>query len=143
MRTILIVFAILLLLLTLLGAFGGSIKYSEPFYEVARKSQLEEQYEDARQFEEEQYEDMPPPAGPAEHYASVSGTGGAPNSNKPKSEFYMPPPTNTATSGPVLPTTPSPVPQKFANGPAEGDYVQEGFYIEPFEDIHNSGPAEY
>jgi hypothetical protein len=34
MRTLLIVFAILLLLLTLLGAFGGSIKYNEPFFDV-------------------------------------------------------------------------------------------------------------
>lgn len=137
MRTILIVFAILLLLLTLLGAFGGSIKYSEPFYEVAQPSQLEEEYENARKFEEETYEDMPPPAGPgAEHYGT---------NNKPKSEFYMPPPAK-ATAGsaaPALPTTPSPVPQQFANGPVDGDYVQEGFYIEPFEDIHNSGPAEY
>jgi hypothetical protein len=34
MRTLLIVFAILLLLLTLLGTFGGSIKYTEPFYDA-------------------------------------------------------------------------------------------------------------
>lgn len=34
MRTLLIVFAILLLLLTLLGAFGGSIKYNEQFFDI-------------------------------------------------------------------------------------------------------------
>jgi len=41
MRTLLIVFAILLLLLTLLGTFGGSIKYNEPFFDVVptKKSQ--------------------------------------------------------------------------------------------------------
>jgi hypothetical protein len=33
-KTLLIVFAILLLFLTLLAAFGGSIRYSEPFYDV-------------------------------------------------------------------------------------------------------------
>lgn len=38
MRTLLIVFAILLLLLTLLGAFGGSIKYNEPFFNVIDNS---------------------------------------------------------------------------------------------------------
>lgn len=34
MRTTIIVFAVLLLLLTLLGAFGGSIRYTEPYLEV-------------------------------------------------------------------------------------------------------------
>jgi len=38
MRTLLIVFAILLLLLTLLGAFGGSIKYNGPFFDVINNS---------------------------------------------------------------------------------------------------------
>jgi hypothetical protein len=40
MRTLLIVFAILLLLLTLLGAFGGSIKYNEPFLELPKMGSI-------------------------------------------------------------------------------------------------------
>lgn len=42
MRNILIVFAVLLLMLTLLGTFGGSIQYSEPFYvnNVAQSSSM-------------------------------------------------------------------------------------------------------
>lgn len=33
MKTTLIVFAVLLLVLTLIGTFGGSVRYTEPFYQ--------------------------------------------------------------------------------------------------------------
>lgn len=35
MKTLLIIFAVLLLLLTLLSAFGGSISFKEPFYDAS------------------------------------------------------------------------------------------------------------
>lgn len=54
MRTILIVFAILLVLLTLLGTFGGSIKYREPFYEVSTFAEQEQRHSKMN------FEDMPP-----------------------------------------------------------------------------------
>ena len=54
MKTILIVFAILLILLTLLGTFGGSISYREPFYELSTLAEQEQ-----RSYSKVHFEDMP------------------------------------------------------------------------------------
>lgn len=42
MKTTLIIFAVLLFLLTLLAAFGGSIRYSEPFYDTVKSEHQSE-----------------------------------------------------------------------------------------------------
>lgn len=68
MKTLLIVFAVLLLLLTLLSTFGGSIRPSEPFFQDAK--QPNEYYYEAP-FQSEQFTDsmvMPPPM--SEEYES-------------------------------------------------------------------------
>jgi hypothetical protein len=64
MKELLIVFAVLLLLLTLLSTFGGSIRHSEPFY--APHKQSKEYYYDTPKLPPNEYYDntnpmMPPP----------------------------------------------------------------------------------
>jgi hypothetical protein len=60
MKSILVVFAVLLLLLTLLGAFGGSIQYAEPFFEVA-EDEKEQVYSPQTEFYTQPTMSMPPP----------------------------------------------------------------------------------
>lgn len=126
MRTILIVFATLLVLLTLLGAFGGSIKYSEPFYVSATNVRYEEPFQNLdmmpsqphSSFVNSEAMDMPGmPTDAAETYENL-------HVNGPKSQFYDAPQT----------------PSTFHESKAA---VEEGFYIEPFEEDKNDMPAAY
>lgn len=140
MRTILIVFAILLLLLTLLGAFGGSIKYSEPFYQVAKGTSDEEDFTQDQQ--------------PLGHAVPHSGFENQDDEDGPKSEFYATPPPKALfedglpAGGPSTTALPASVPptgaQVGASIQPSTNAVQEGFFIEPFEeDTYSSVPSAY
>ena len=100
MKTLLIVFAVLLLLLTLLSTFGGSIRQAEPFYAPPQNASGNQEY----------YYDYPKMP-PNEFYDNQSP-------EMPVNENYAPPAMGVATpSGPPMiphvseeftgPTTPS------------------------------------
>ncbi len=118
--TLLIVFAVLLLLLTLLSTFGGSIRTGEPFYEPVAAAQYDpvsEYYTAAS--------DMPAAASmPAAVPSAMPGF--EPPSVMPSdamSENFA-----NAVPTPSIPSIPPPpvvAPKKMS---------EEGFAIEPFED---------
>lgn len=135
MRTLLIVFAILLVLLTLLGTFGGSIRYTEPFYEVANSAIVNAETSGKMSLPSKApfFDQQPPPFPTTEpFYEPIPTTpGDVEESTKPKSSF---------TSMPPMPTLPTKMP--FSNGP--DNFVQEGFMIEPFEEDNKASfPAAY
>ena len=149
MRTILIVFAILLVLLTLLGTFGGSIKYKEPFYELSTLAEQEQQ-----QGQEQQklgFEDMPPSSSPPQIGGMDQGVADSyPVDDQPVESFYdaIPPTPGNYDKArfldlPRAPQLGASQPQP----PAVSNYEpsMEGFMIEPFEEDNrvSSIPAAY
>jgi len=122
MKTILVVFAILLLLLTLLGAFGGSIQYAEPFFE-----------------------DVSEPQEPPMNYEFPEQQSGM------KSEFYNPPepiqvesPAPTYQEFPDVPEFPVVSDENVYMSSPSSQETHEPFTIEPFEeDEKSSFPAAF
>ena len=160
MRTILVVFAILLVLLTLLGTFGGSIKQSEPFYDLSSTAQKQVSNDKNKFYDGEMLDPLP------------SASSGIPELPKaPFVDMPMPSSAGSSTHAPFtdnepnmehfyeqVPVMPDDVEQKkaaFANMPMPSlpsapkptppsHFVQEGFMIEPFEeDAKTSYPAAY
>ncbi len=168
MRTILIVFAILLVLLTLLGTFGGSIKYREPFYETSVYAEQEQRagFEDMPPSDVVQQADMPPPTEVDMSNVQMSdmpppppdSAYGANNLNEianslpveqtPVEGFYEPPsqipiPPGLKSKYVNLPQAPQ-LAMNLPQPPAQFDQGMEGFMIEPFEqDTTSSYPAAY
>ena len=104
--TLLIVFAVLLLLLTLLSTFGGSIRTGEPFYEPVAAAQYDpvsEYYTAASEMPNFEPPSVMPSDAMSENFANAVPTPSIPS---------IPPP-------PVV------APKKMS---------EEGFAIEPFED---------
>lgn len=68
MRKILVTFTVLLAILMLISALGGSLNASERFYEEAMEKEMEHFYEEVSKEEPENYEDVPkddkPPVAP-------------------------------------------------------------------------------
>lgn len=58
MRKVLVAFAILLAILLLISALGGSLNTAEKFYQEALEQEMEQFYQDATKEEHENYEDM-------------------------------------------------------------------------------------
>lgn len=141
-KDILLIFAVLLILLTLLGAFGGAIKYTEPFYqEVDQPSSplFEEHFAASKVFEQaahkkkklaEKYTGpMAPHPSTIQHYTEPTPPVVPEMSFKPTSLPPMVPPAPT-----TLPTPPVTPPKEAFNG----------FMIEPFEEVTPSSyPADY
>ncbi len=155
MRTILIVFAILLVLLTLLGTFGGSIKYREPFYELSTLAEQEQRHqidqEHFRRFAAQEHpaklrfeDDMPPP----QDGGMVDVANSLPLDDQPPIEsFYdaIPPTPSDIKKAKFLdmPSAPK-MPVSQPHPPAQFEPSMEGFMIEPFEeDSKSSFPAAY
>lgn len=156
MRTLLIVFAILLLLLTLLGTFGGSIKYNEPFYQPMQMTERMTGRESKSSYrnigdpdtEENFYNDAPVPTTMMEMPSMPTMSSG------PKNNFYNGVP-GTPSNQEARPETshfaqqiPSEMPihhSGYTNAPlTHSSFEQEGFSIEPFEaEVHASMPASY
>ena len=159
MRTILIVFAILLVLLTLLGTFGGSIRQSEPFYDLSSTARTQLSQKKNKFYDGQMPEPLP------------SASSGIPELPKaPFVDMPMPSSSGSAMHAPFeneqrmehfyeqVPLMPDDVEQQrkatFANMPnlssvpaapkPPSQFVQEGFMIEPFEDdSKTSYPAAY
>lgn len=159
MRTILIVFAILLLLLTLLGAFGGSVKYNESFDDMKMdepENPLPDNYENMPPNMEDFTDDTdqdPYDMSKSQFYEPPSIVPPPPSSTFDKENFA-----NPAANGATSVTGVLPGMSKFTNGtvdsehtaPLVSNFTSEGmpgveeFYIEPFEqDSHSSIPAAF
>ena len=164
MRTLLIVFAILLFLLICLAAFGGTITYSEPFYETSQvytAPQYTAPQYTAPQYTAPQY--TAPQSEPqftatqitnpdqqmtAPPLSSMSSSM-PPSFEPPSMSSSMPLPPMQATGqmqameqfyGKTKKRS-SPPKSKYSNEPEE--FVNEGFMIEPFEVEQQSMPASY
>lgn len=148
MRTILIVFAILLVLLTLLGTFGGSIKYREPFYELSTFAEQEQRQQKLR------FEDMPQDNEPPSQVGGMEGIADSfPVDNYPVESFYdaIPPTPGDYDKARFLdlPKAPQlgasqPQPPAMPNTVSNFEPSMEGFMIEPFEEESRSSfPAAY
>lgn len=136
MRTILIVFATLLLLLTLLSAFGGSMKQNEPFYDGIA---INERFTDSMA--------TVPPSQPGKSVA-----------DKAKEAIENAKKALTGQSKAPVPSSVKPVyaesKSKFTEEPnvsifppealKSPEYFEEGFAIQPFEDeTQGSVPASF
>lgn len=118
MKNLLIVFALLLLLLTLLGAFGGSLKYNEPFFEGVEDDSMEH------------FEGGHPARG------SFSAP---PQQTRPPVQQVPPAPPHPVQAQAPMPTQFNPHQQDRKEEP-----FLNGTEIEPFEeDIKSSLPALY
>lgn len=137
MRTILIVFATLLLLLTLLSAFGGSMKQNEPFYDGIA---INEKFTDSMA--------TIPPSQPGKSVADKAKEAieNAKKALTGQSKPSVPPP----SVKPVYAESKS----KFTEEPSGSifppealkspEYFEEGFAIQPFEEeTQASVPASF
>lgn len=114
MKTILIVFAILLFLLICLAAFGGTISYREPFYETSVVDTPSAPHH------------LPPP--PAQMNIDPS---------------LLAPPQDDMIPPPQPPQRDEFYDMKPSCGAPLVDAEHEGFSIEPFEVEQHSMPAAY
>jgi hypothetical protein len=123
MRVILIVFAILLVLLTFLGAFGGSLYQKEPFFSSNSPDYMMTDSEASYPpFKPEPYENMP----------SMPTDDASMPPMAPKDEFYNVPSSVPSSSPMVL-------------DEQRKGFLEDGFNIEPFEEEEptTSLPAMY
>lgn len=155
MRTILIVFAILLVLLTLLGTFGGSIKHTEPYIDT--RMVQGEKFNSSGAYAMPQMPQMPRSMD-QKHGEMLKK---APFVDSPMESLHMQmsmPTTNDQMmnepmphmAGEVegfyeqVPPVPSDVRKSTESDSEPTGYAQEGFMIEPFEDDNKSSfPASF
>lgn len=145
MKTLLIVFAVLLLLLTLLSTFGGSIRANEPFYQEPAKDRNEYYYEAPIS---EQFSDVPgiPSDSISEEYQSPlavseqyqNGLPPVPEQFDEMPEDIKQEPFATLPPQPSIPDFKLPqVSAASSAKPSDATHaapMQEGFMIEPFEE---------
>lgn len=144
MKVLLIVFGILLLLLTLLSTFGGSIRPGEPFYQpMAQPKEYFYEYDGMSPAEPHapSQEFEPESMNMSEQFSDLSPAD-YPISEQFKSAAPQPP----IPAKPPLPSLPSPIPEakrseEFANMPKTP--FNDGFSIEPYESEGDSVYASF
>lgn len=140
MKALLIVFAVLLLLLTLLSTFGGSIRPGEPFYQPESPDYVPEKFQQPMMPPSEPFQDQGIP-----DYPTMSSS--PERFKQPTREYFYEPtaPTMQAPSMPQLPPPPPPMPvmvpqQEMMPPPPPPPMMtpsmglSEAFTIEPFEE---------
>lgn len=150
MRNILIIFAILLLLLTLLGTFGGSLRYNEPFYDKPKSDIIYNYGVDVPKKVKSYFVSDPASAfltSPVSPISPISPASASPTiSHAPTSLIFPPSPTFPVSHAPASPISHSAstaYPIAPISKPHSKIMENEGFDIEPFEADSNNLPADY
>jgi hypothetical protein len=136
MKALLITFAVLLLLLTLLSTFGGSIRPGEPFYQPPLETPMMPE-EDPSATKEYMYEQPQMTGEPVSMDASSDMLPAV----SEQFQEYAPISENFVQQGPV--PTQQPMPKASFTNTADLPAISEGFAIEPFEDEDQQIYASY